>query len=168
MNAIHILRTMHADTKVRFKLILGADEPTSAARQWEELQPLLALHEDLEDKCLYGPIFEEMGPDTPLGDWEARHEADVASVQQLIQAANQLDPASPEWSMAIGRVADTLQKHVTDEEGQIFGRIEEVWSPVRLEQVGQQIQKMNDSAQPPTGADRDAAESIGATHGKEA
>jgi hypothetical protein len=37
---------------------------------------------------------------------------------------------------------------VTDEEGQIFGLIEEVWSPVRLEQVGQQIQKMNDSAQP--------------------
>jgi len=151
MNAIQILRTMHADTRVRFKLILGADDPTSAARQWDELQPLLALHEDIEDRCLYGPIFEETSDGSPLGDWEFRHDADVATVRELIQATRQLDPASPAWRLAIGRVADALQKHVTDEEGQIFGRIEELWGPVRLEQAGQQVQKMLDSARPATG-----------------
>jgi len=37
---------------------------------------------------------------------------------------------------------DVLSKHVMDEEGQIFGRIEQVWGSARLEQVGQQMQKV--------------------------
>jgi hemerythrin-like domain-containing protein len=149
MNAIHLLRTMHADTKVRFKVILGADNPARAAEQWQDLQPLLELHEQMEDRCLYAPLFEEMGPGTPLGDWEIQHSADAAIVQQLVQLANELDPGSPEWRMAIGRVVDTLNKHVTDEEGQIFGRIEQVWDTARLEQAGEHMQRMKESATAP-------------------
>ena len=150
MNAIHQLRTMHADTKVHFKLILGTDDPASAKVQWEALQPLLALHEQLEDQILYTPLFEEMGAGTPLGDWEIQHDADVAIVQDLIRAASQLDPTSPEWRMAIGRVMDALNKHVNDEEGQIFGPIEEIWGPVRLDEVGEQMQHMKEGATAPS------------------
>jgi hypothetical protein len=148
MNAIQVLRTMHADTKVRFKLILGADDPASAAAQWQALQPLLELHEQLEDQFLYDPLFEELGPGTPLSDWELQHTADVTVVQQLIEAANQLDPATPAWRMAIGTVMDTLNKHVTDEEGQIFGRIEELWGADRLEDAGAGMTKMISKATP--------------------
>jgi hypothetical protein len=150
MNAIQLLRQMHADTKVRFKVILGADDAAGAAAQWEALQPLLDLHEQLEDDFVYTPLIEELqaGPGTPLGDWFLRHEADVALVKQLIAAAGQLDPATPEWRMGIGTIMDLLNKHVTDEEGQIFGRIEQVWSQARLEEAGQAMQKVKDSAAP--------------------
>jgi hypothetical protein len=148
MNAIHILRRMHADSKVRFKLILGADDPKQAADQWRALQPLLQLHEQLEDTYVYTPLFEEMGPGTPLGDWFIQHEADVDTVTGFIEAAGQLDPATPEWRATIGTIMDVLNKHVTDEEGQIFGRIEQVWNPERLEQAGQQMARDLDSAAP--------------------
>jgi len=150
MNAIHQLRTMHADTKVHFKLILGTDDPASAKVQWEALQPLLALHEQLEDQILYTPLFEEMGAGTPLGDWEIQHDADVAIVQELIQSASRLEAASPEWRMAIGRVMDALNKHVNDEEGQIFGPIEEVWGPERLEEAGKKMQHLKEQATAPS------------------
>jgi hypothetical protein len=146
MNAIQLLREMHADTKVRFKVILGTADPVAAASQWQALQPDLDLHERLEDQFLYTPFFEEMGPGSPLGDWGIQHDADVAVVQQLIAATRQLDPQTPEWRMSVARVMDTLTKHVMDEEGQIFGRIEQAWSRDRLEAAGTSMQTMKDKA----------------------
>jgi hypothetical protein len=146
MNAIALLRQMHADTKVRFKVILGSDDPGMAAAEWRALQPLLELHEQLEDEFVYTPLFEEMGPGTPLGDWYLQHDADVAVVKELIQAADSLDPATPAWRMTIAQVMDVLSKHVMDEEGQIFGRIEQFWGPERLAQAGAQMQELKDRA----------------------
>ncbi|MGI9146975.1 MAG: hemerythrin domain-containing protein [Chloroflexota bacterium] len=148
MNAIQLLRQMHADSKVRFKLILGADDPKQAAEQWQALQPLLELHEQIEDDFVYTPLSQEMGPGTPLGDWSVQHEVDVATATQFIDAANQLDPATAEWRATIGTIMDVLNKHITDEEGQIFGRIEQVWDPARLEAAGQQMQKIENGAAP--------------------
>jgi hypothetical protein len=133
---------MHADTKMRFKLILGSDEPAAAEQQWQQLQPLLELHEQIEDRFLYTPLFEELGIGTPLGEWELQHNADVAIVQQLVEAANQVDAGSPEWRTLVGRVMDALSKHVMDEEGQIFGRIEEIWDAKRLDAAGAEMAKL--------------------------
>ena len=86
MNAIKLLRTMHADAKVRFKVILGLDDSAAANAAWHALQPVLKLHEELEDEFVYAPLQTEFGPGTPLGDWDIQHDADVAVVEQLVEA----------------------------------------------------------------------------------
>jgi hemerythrin-like domain-containing protein len=154
MDAIRLLREMHADTKQRFKVILAATDPAAAHQLWEELQPLLDLHEQLEDQFVYDPIAEEMGPGTPLGDWASRHDADVALVKELIAATAALDPKRPEWRMSVARVMDTLSRHVMDEEGQIFGRIEQTWGPERLESVGADMSVRLGKSVPTTAAAR--------------
>lgn len=141
MNAIQLLRTMHGDTKVRFKLILGEREEKAASDQWNDLQKLMEIHEQIEDRYVYTPISEEQGLGTPLGDWDLLHEDDVAWVKALIGEVEKYTPATPDWRTAVGRVNDALAKHVTDEEGQIFGRIEQVWGPERLDRVGAEMQK---------------------------
>jgi hypothetical protein len=132
---------MHADTKVRFKVILAAEDPTVAGELWAVLQPMLEMHERLEDTYVYTPVAEECSPGTSLGDWDLQHESDVAIVRQLVEAVNQADPGTPEWRMRIGRVLDALSRHVMDEEGQIFGRIEQLWGPDRMESVGAKMQQ---------------------------
>jgi len=141
MNAIQLLRSMHAETKVSFKVVLGTEDPALADQAWRALQPSLELHETLEDEFLYLPLQAEMDPGTPLGDWTFQHDADVAVVKELVAASNQLEAGSPDWRMCVGRVMDTLNKHVTDEEGQIFGRIEQVWDAARLDHAGEQMQQ---------------------------
>ena len=136
MHAVELLRHMHADTKLRFKVILGTQDPGAAMAEWRALLPLLELHERLEDEFVYGPAAEETGPGTPLGDWDIQHEADVTLVQQLIASVEQADPATPEWRMSVAKVMDALARHVMDEEGLIFGRIEQLWGPERLQSVG--------------------------------
>jgi hemerythrin-like domain-containing protein len=107
---------------------------------WQQLQPQLELHEKLEDTLLYAPLATEMGPGTPLGDWLERHDSEVATVKELIAAVEAADGGTPRWRTAVGRVADALNHHVMGEEGQIFGRIEQVWDAERLESVGAQMQ----------------------------
>jgi hypothetical protein len=141
MNAIQLLRAMHAETRVSFKIILGTQDAARADQAWRALQPSLELHEQLEDEFVYRPLQEEMGPGTPLGDWNLQHNGDVAVVEELVAASNQLEAGSPEWRMCIGRIMDVLSKHVMDEEGQIFGRIEQVWDTTRLEQAGAHMQR---------------------------
>jgi hypothetical protein len=142
MNALKVLRSMHADTKVRFKVILGSDDPQVANQAWLALQPMLKLHEALEDEFVYGPLQAEFGPGTPLGDWDVQHDADVAVVEQLVQQSGQLTPGTPEWKMCVGTIMDVLSKHVMDEEGQIFGRVEQVWDAARLDQAGVEMEKL--------------------------
>jgi hypothetical protein len=140
VNAIQLLRSMHAETKVRFKVILGTVDGQVAGQDWVTLQPALKLHEELEDDFVYVPLQHEMGAGTPLGDWAVQHDADVDYVEQLIQQSADLAPGSPEWRMCIASIMDALSKHVMDEENQIFGRVEQIWSAARLEQVGAQMQ----------------------------
>jgi hypothetical protein len=141
MNAIQLLRSMHADTKVAFKIILGTDDPAVADQHWQALQPKLKLHEELEAEFVYLPLQQEFGLGTPLGDWEMQHDADVAVVERLVLDASQLTPGTPEWQMSIATIMDVLAKHVTDEEGQIFGRVEQVWDAARLQQLGAQMEE---------------------------
>jgi hypothetical protein len=148
MNAIRLLRAMHADVKTRLKIILGTADAARAQALWQELEPTLHLHEQLEDQFLYTPLLEELGPTSPLGEWEARHMAEVELAQDLIAVVNQLEAGTPEWRMAVGRVMDVLHKHVTNEEGQIFGRIEGLWDEPRLEQAGAQMVHMSTASQP--------------------
>src|ERR1700687_1110047 len=96
MNAIQILPhnacglqgALQTDTEASTNRRLMPGNGTNSSRY-------SPLHEDIEDKCLCGSIFEAVGHSTPLGDWEVRHDTDVATVQRLIQATKQFDPASP-------------------------------------------------------------------------
>ncbi|MBV9598508.1 MAG: hemerythrin domain-containing protein [Chloroflexi bacterium] len=146
MNAMALLRTMHSETKFRLKGILGSDQPAEAQQAWQALRPLLELHEKLEDEYVYTALAEEFGAGSPLGDWAQRHDGDVAIVAQLIAEVDAAQPGTPEWRMALGRVADALTRHVTDEEGQIFGRIEQTWDAARLESIGAEMQQVVDGA----------------------
>jgi len=142
MNAMQVLRSMHADTRVRFKVILACGDAQVANQEWHALQPTLRLHEEIEDEFVYGPLQQEFGPGTPLGDWHSQHEADVSFVEQLIARSDQLTPGTPEWRLCVGACMDALSKHVMDEEGQIFGRVEQVWDAARLEQAGARMQEL--------------------------
>jgi len=132
---------MHSETKFQLKSILGVADPAKEQQLWLDLQPNLDLHEEVEDEFVYAPLAEEYGPGTPLGDWLGRHDSEVAIIKQLVANVEAQQAGTPEWRMAVSQVADVLNKHVTDEEGQIFGRIQQAWDLDRLESVGAEIEE---------------------------
>ena len=162
MNAIQFLREMHADARLRLKSILAAEHPSQANQQWRALLPLLDIHEQLEDRYVYTPLASAMGPGTPLGDWAQRHASDVAMVRQLIAGVEDAPSGTPAWQMAVGRVADALNRHVMTEEGQIFGRIEQAWDSERLEATGSEMRNQLRTVADKAGTRRRGAPTAGA------
>ena len=142
MHAIALLRSMHADARTQFKLILGTSPPTAAADAWAALQPVLDLHEEIEDRFVYGPVRDEAGPGTLLGDWAVQHDADVEMIKHHIEQVAQFGTGTPAWQMAIAASFELLSKHVLVEENEIFGRIEQLWGAKRLAQVGKEMEAM--------------------------
>src|SRR5215467_11170412 len=55
MDAIQFLKQEHRKAKGAFAGLLEAD-PDKREELWEELQPELKAHEEIEEACLYGPL----------------------------------------------------------------------------------------------------------------
>ncbi len=140
--AIALLLQMHTEAKTQFMQILNSASNDQAELLWRKLQPVLKVHEEMEERYLYDPLKEEQGSGTELGDWEPQHEHEVEEVNALIAQADDLSPTDDRWLPQIRQIRDTLARHIDEEETMIFPRIQQVWGRDRLEQAGQQMQQM--------------------------
>jgi hemerythrin-like domain-containing protein len=140
-DAIMLLMHMHREAKQQFSAILGASDNQRALQMWQRLQPVLKVHEQMEEQYLYDPLRAQQGAESELGKWEPQHERDVEQVEALIASADTLDANSGSWRDQIRRIADTLSQHIAEEESTIFPRIQQVWSPDQLQRAGQQMQQ---------------------------
>ncbi len=140
--AIALLMQMHTEAKTQFMQILNSSSGDQAEMRWRKLEPVLKLHEEMEERYLYDPLKQEQGSGTELGDWEPQHEHEVEQVNALIAQADNLSPSDDRWLPQIRQIRDTLARHIDEEETMIFPRIQQVWGRDRLEQAGQQMQQM--------------------------
>lgn len=141
-NAIDLLMQMHREAKQQFTQILGAADGQQAARIWAQLQPVLKVHEEMEEKYLYDPLKAQQGSGSELGNWEPEHEREVDHVEELIARTKGMEAGAAAWRDQIRTISDTLAEHIAEEEGTIFPRIRQVWDENRLQQAGRQMQQM--------------------------
>lgn len=136
MNAITFLKQQHETAKQDFEEIEQAS-PDERGALWEKLGPELRLHEELEEEHLYGPVAREAAGDSKLAAWPKRHEDEVAEAEELMEQIDGIPPEDPDWLALVKRLKSALEKHIQQEEGDIWPRIERVWDPKHLEQAGE-------------------------------
>jgi len=142
MDALDFLKQEHEKAKAAFAKIEGA-AADERGRLWNELRPELEVHEQIEETCLYDPVEADLGDrDQVLAGWNARHQAEVDDVEELLEAIDELDPHDPEWLATIVEVRSALERHIREEEGNIFPRISRGWERSRREQAGASLQQM--------------------------
>jgi hemerythrin-like domain-containing protein len=142
MDAIQFLKQEHQKAKAAFDKLLAAS-PAKRGALWKELQPELKAHEEIEEACLYAPL-EKGGPsDAKLAEWVSDgHEEEVSEVEGLIEKTGRLDAQDERWLTTVKQIHTALEKHIKQEEGDVFPRIGEEWDSARLEQVGRQMGEM--------------------------
>src|SRR5262249_51980267 len=127
VDAIEFLKEEHQKAKAAFGKLLDA-APAQRGRMWEELQPELKAHEEMEDVCLYSPLAEEGPSDSTLAEWVSDgHEEEVSEVENLIEKTKRLDPKDEGWLSIVKQIHTALENHIRTEEGGIFPRIGKVW-----------------------------------------
>ncbi|HKZ09003.1 MAG TPA: hemerythrin domain-containing protein [Methylomirabilota bacterium] len=142
MNAIQFLKQEHEKARAEFSRMLQASA-TMRGAIWEELQPELVLHEQIEGACVYEPLSRDAaGADPTLAQWRDSHQQEVRKVERLMEEIKALDATSSEWLTKVREVHTSLQTHIQEEEGTIFPRIPRVWDAARLDRAGQELEEM--------------------------
>jgi hypothetical protein len=95
MNAIELRKSQHKEAKAAFQKIEEASESQRGAL-WKHLSPELKLHEQMEEKHLYGPVARD-ADDPTLVAWPDRHAAGVHEAEQLIGGIDRGSPGDKHW-----------------------------------------------------------------------
>jgi iron-sulfur cluster repair protein YtfE (RIC family) len=142
MDAIQFLKQEHKKAKAGLKKVLKAS-PDTRGDLWNELQPELEAHEQIEDACLYGPLARGAGKvDAKLAAWRAKHQKEVERVEALVGQLESLDPAEAAWVAKVRAIGTSLEKHIREEEQDIFPRIGKVWDRKQLAEAGAEMKEM--------------------------
>jgi iron-sulfur cluster repair protein YtfE (RIC family) len=141
MQAIQLLKQQHGEAKAAFQEIETA--PASGRRAlWGKLRRELEMHEQMEEKYLYGPVAREAQGDSTLASWESTHMHEVQEAEMLIKEIDRQDPSGDAWLATVKKLRGALEQHIRKEEQEIWPRIERVWNPARLEEAGRQMEAM--------------------------
>jgi hypothetical protein len=142
MNAIQALKKDHETAKRGFGQIQAA-APNQRGALWEKLEPELKLHEQVEEKAVYGPVARDAGAKDPkLKEWPEHHTKEVGEAEALIKAINSLDSASDQWMAKVADLQRTLEHHIKEEEGEVWPRIERAWDASKLDRAGEEIESL--------------------------
>jgi iron-sulfur cluster repair protein YtfE (RIC family) len=146
MDALEVLRQMHLEAKSTFQQIEQA-RPEERGALWAKLRPELTAHEQIEERFVYDPVAKEAGNrDQTLSDWEQRHHEQVNEAEKLISAIGRLEPREPRWLEQMQQLRTTLERHIQQEEGEIWPRIRQVWGEEKLRKAGTQVQAAKTAA----------------------
>jgi iron-sulfur cluster repair protein YtfE (RIC family) len=140
MDALEILREMHVEAKSTFQKIEQA-RPEERGGLWAKLRPELTAHEQIEEQFVYDPVTRDAGNrDQVLAKWEQQHHEQVSEAEKLINEIGRLEPRDDRWLEQVRQLRMTLERHIQQEEGEIWPRIQQVWGPEKLQQAGGQVQ----------------------------
>ena len=145
MDAIQFLKHQHQEAKAAFGKLFDA-APARRGPIWKKLEPELKQHEQIEEICLYRPIARVGGAaDAQLSGWVAEgHPEEVHEMEGLLQEAKGLDPEDERWLAAILQIRAALEKHIGEEEQDIFPRVARIWDGARLRRAGHEMSEMKE------------------------
>jgi hypothetical protein len=139
MDALDILKQQHLEAHAAFEDIKTAPAD-GRGTVWADLQPKLALHEQIEERFVYDPVAHDAGSRDPvLARWEQEHENQVSDADALIAEIDALDPGDARWLERVGALASALDEHIAHEENDIWPRIRAAWSEDKLVHAGRQM-----------------------------
>ena len=63
-------------------------------------------------------------------------------VEALLKQIDGLDPEAAGWLAKVEAVGESLEKHIREEEEEIFPRLGSAWDNARLEEAGSEMAEM--------------------------
>src|SRR4030095_16222937 len=120
MDAIQFLKQEHQKANAAFAKVLRAS-PAARGHLWTKLQPVLEIHEKIEDAHLYGPFSHDAGKmDSKLAAWRKRHQNEVDKVEGLMEDMAALAPEDAPWLAKLKTVPRSPATDIRGEEEENF------------------------------------------------
>jgi hemerythrin superfamily protein len=145
MDATTLLAEDHDIVRELFK-DLGAFGPADAADRkalLEELRGELMAHARLEEELFYPAVrkLDDENAKDLVEDALEQHD----EVKILLEELLQLDPADTDFEARLGELQETVERHVEEEEDEIFPIASGRLGSARLDELGKQLEELKDT-----------------------
>lgn len=135
MNAIKLLKDDHREINKLFGEYKASDSDSEKHELFEQIKEKLDVHTHIEETIFYPKLKEhEKLEDITLEGIEEHHVADV-----LAREISKLTDDSEKFEPKMEVLIEGVLHHVMEEEGEMFPKVEEVFSEEELEKLGREM-----------------------------
>lgn len=135
MRIIEFLSGQHAQARFLMERLSACDANQRAALR-AELSSLLRRHMTVEEELVYR-VFEEH---EDLKDLVEECYRDHEDLREVLSELETSDVTSETYAELLFELRSTVGHHVTDEEGELFPKVEELWTQEQQEGVGRAVE----------------------------
>jgi hemerythrin-like domain-containing protein len=144
MNALNYIKNEHDMFK---RMLKQLDETTERAEKTREelftkLKTELVSHEEMEEQVFYPALKEQSkkAKDIVNEGIQEHHVADV-----LVEELSSLPVSDEEWSAKVSVLKESIEHHIEEEEGEMFGYARKAFSEEELDELGQRMREVKES-----------------------
>ncbi|CAI8737061.1 DNA nickase [Pseudomonas sp. IT-P12] len=143
MNAIDLLKADHEKVK---GILTQLSESTDRALKKRsdllgKLEMEISIHTRLEEEILYPAFKEAGGKEQDVMYFEAKEEHRTVD-SLVLPDLKQTDPGTPEFAGRVKVVKELLEHHIEEEETEMFPQAKKLLGKAKLDELGQQMEKM--------------------------
>jgi len=138
MNALDLLKDDHEKVKSIFQHISSLSQSAERSRrsQFEKLQQELKIHTSIEEQIFYPALETHNETKDIIKESYKEHK----QVDSLCQEIARLNPTDNKWIGKIGELQNMVERHVRQEEGELFKRVRQIFDKQVLEDMGRRME----------------------------
>ena len=118
--------------------------PAKRAELWPVIRQELISHERAEIRVLY-PMLRDLPDTRALAD---HHDREASELEALIDRIHHLDPRTAAWANLFDDLIDMVERHVSEEESEIFPRANEALGAHRARELEARFMAAKKAAMP--------------------
>ncbi len=146
MTAVELLKEDHQELINLIGELEAADDETETGprdtENFNRLNEAIKLHIRMEEEVFY-PAMEELEETRDLTR-EAFKEHQM--VDHLLAQLSTMSPNEEEFQDTLSELRDAIERHIEEEEGELFPKAEELCGQKRLNEMGQQMVWMKNNS----------------------
>lgn len=145
MNALTLLKRDHTEVK---KMLSDLEDTTERAEKTRTeglatLKHELEIHEAIEEEIFYPALKEHpKTKDLALEGYEEHHVVDT-----IMGELEDVVPSDETWMAKFSVMKENLEHHITEEEDEMFPKVEQVFEDEELQDLGARMQARKEELQ---------------------
>src|SRR3954451_6496584 len=138
MDVIDLLTNDHAEVNALFGRFKQSSKPETKQELATHIVHELSVHAAVEENFVYPLMRAKLENGSEKADHAIEEHQEV---KRLLADIEKLDPDSAEFDKKVLKVADAVQHHVQEEEGELFTELREATDADTREKVGGVVDK---------------------------
>jgi len=145
MNALTLLKRDHTEIKAMLSDLEDTTERAEKTRTegLAKMKHELGIHEAIEEEIFYPALKEHpKTKDIALEGYEEHHVVDT-----IIGELEAVEPSDEVWMAKFSVLKENLEHHISEEEDEMFPKVEQVFEDEELQELGERMQERKEELQ---------------------